>query len=39
MITQPSAGTDRTGGIGGPETGNRLIPGPDPVTTIPREEP
>jgi hypothetical protein len=38
MITKPSAGTDRTGGIGGPETGNRLISGPDPVTTIPREE-
>ena len=39
MITQLAAAADRTGGIDGPETGNRLIPGPDPDTTIPREEP
>ena len=38
MITQHPAGADRPGGIGGPETGNRLIPGPGPDTTIPREE-
>ena len=39
MITQLTAAADRTEGIGGPETGNRLIPGPGPDTTIPREEP
>jgi hypothetical protein len=39
MITQLAAAADRAERIGGPETGNRLIPGPGPDTTIPREEP
>ena len=39
MITQLAAAADLTGGIGAPGTGNRLIPGPGPDTTIPREEP
>ncbi|CDK38380.1 hypothetical protein BN903_55 [Halorubrum sp. AJ67] len=39
MITQPFAAADPAGRIDGPHTGNRLIPGPDPDTTIPREEP
>ena len=38
-MTQLGAVADRSGRTGGPETGNRLIPGPDPDTTIPREEP
>ena len=39
MMTQSAAAVGRSNGIDGPETGNRLIPGPDPDTTIPREEP
>ena len=38
MMTQSVAGADRPTGIGRPDAGNRLIPGPDPDTTIPREE-
>ena len=38
MMTQSVAVADSSGRIGAPDTGNRLIPGPDPDTTIPREE-